>query len=76
MRPPKSGTCRIYKLELRLWEGEDNDLITFFESIPERGRSRAIKFALRSGQLPISQAEADVFTEDDLDDLLSGFGLR
>lgn len=72
-RSRKTGQLRIYRLTLRLWEGEDDDLIAFLESFPIGKRVVAVKSAMRNGQLLILEAD-DLPDDDDLaafaDDLL------
>ncbi len=71
-RPKLNTPLRRFYINLTLREGEDDDLIAFFERIPERQRVRAIKLALRTGDLATLQSDIDA--EDDslvdaLDDL-------
>ena len=71
-RPKLNTPLRRFYINLTLREGEDDDLIAFFERIPERQRVRAIKLALRTGDLATLQS--DMNAEDDslvdaLDDL-------
>lgn len=71
-RRRKSGTQRVFRLTLRLWVGEDDDLIAFFDTIPAGRRVAALKRMLRSGQiLQDLENPADLPTEADLDDLVS-----
>lgn len=71
-RRRKAGTQRIFRLTLRLWVGEDDDLIAFFDTIPTGRRIAALKSRLRSGQiLQDLENPADLPTEEDLDDLVS-----
>ena len=53
----------VVRVKLRLHPGEDDDLIAFFASLPERGRARAVIGALRSGD--IHQVLADEGIDDD-----------
>ena len=48
-RPKLNTPLRRFYINLTLREGEDDDLIAFFERIPERQRVLAIKLALRTG---------------------------
>ena len=41
----------VVRVKLRLHPGEDDDLIAFFASLPERGRARAVTRALRTGNV-------------------------
>lgn len=66
--------CRVQRfyINLTLREGEDDDLIAFFERIPERQRVKAIKLALRTGDLATLQDNVDADDDslvDALDDL-------
>lgn len=68
-RPRKTGKGRIFRLTLRLWEGEDDDLIDFLNAYPRGQRVSALKVALRGGQLLTPKLD-DLPDEDDLDDLM------
>ena len=72
-RPRKTGNLFVFRIKLRLWEGEDDDLIAFLQAIPEGKRASAIKIALRSGRIETLVMD-DLADEDDLaslaDDLL------
>ncbi|MBC8333174.1 MAG: hypothetical protein H8E28_14435 [Anaerolineae bacterium] len=69
-RRQKTGKGYIYRLTLRLWEGEDDDLIAMFEDHWEKGkRVAALKVALRSGKLLTPKLD-NLLEEDDLDDLM------
>jgi len=52
----------VVRVKLRLHPGEDDDLIAFFASLPERGRARAVIGALRSGDI------GQVLAEEGIDD--------
>lgn len=56
-RPRFDGVIHSVRFTLRLREGEDDDLIGFFEQLGDRGRARAVVQALRQGGL--------TFTGDD-----------
>ncbi len=58
---PRRETITVW-LKLRLHPGEDDDLIDFFASLPERGRARSVLAALRTGNI------AQVLTDEGLDD--------
>lgn len=63
----------IVRITLTLYEGEDDDLIDWFDSIPIRKRAKSIKTALRQGGVSADneQEDASEFISDDLlDDLL------
>ena len=53
-RPPsaRAANARIVRLKLRLYPGEDDDLIAFFAAIPSGLRALSVKQALRTGSLP------------------------
>ena len=60
-------------IKLRLHPGEDDDLIDFFSSLPDRGRARAVMTALRTGN--INQVLIDEGLDDDqmAEDMLESF---
>ena len=72
-RPRKTGNLSIFRIKLRLWEGEDDDLIAFLQTVPAGKRSAAVKTAMRSGKIETLVID-DLADEDDLaslaDDLL------
>jgi len=72
-RPRKTGNLSIFRIKLRLWEGEDDDLIAFLQAVPTGKRSAAVKTAMRSGNISAITGD-DLPDEDDLailaDDLL------
>jgi len=62
-----------FLIHLRLREGEDEDLIQFFQSIPKRRRAAAIKSALRAGGMQsagMEDAEDDEALAASVDDFL------
>jgi len=63
----------VVMVKLRLHPGEDDDLIDFFASLPDRGRARAVMTALRTGN--ISQVLVDEGLDDDqmAKDMLGSF---
>ena len=69
---PRKETILV-QISLSLHPGEDDDLIDFFASLPERGRARAVLVALRTGN--IQQALVDVGIDDDqmAEDMLGSF---
>ena len=69
---PRRETVTVW-LKLRLHPGEDDDLIDFFVSLPERGRARSVMAALRTGN--IAQVLADEGLDDDqmAEDMLGSF---
>ena len=48
-KSPRAASAKIVRLTLRLYPGEDDDLIGFFLSIPTGLRAAMVKHALRSG---------------------------
>lgn len=66
-RKKKNGECTILQFKLYLWEGEDDDLLAFFEGLPPRQRSAAIKMALRNGNALADLQSVDLDEEDDMD---------
>ena len=50
-RPRLAVPVYRFHINLTLREGEDDDLITFFRTIPSRRRVAALKVALRSGNM-------------------------
>lgn len=69
-RPRKKGACHVYRITLRLWEGEDDDLIAFLDAAPDGRKVAAVKQAMRGGNLGLDRdAEID---DDDLFDLVDG----
>ncbi len=58
---PRRETVQIF-IRLRLHPGEDDDLIDFFASLPERGRARAVITALRTGNI------GQVLVDEGIDD--------
>ncbi|MBN2147998.1 MAG: hypothetical protein JW726_11445 [Anaerolineales bacterium] len=69
-RPPREGKTVSVAIHLRLRQGEDDDLITYFASIPQRQRAPALKMALRSGGM--SHLAMMASQDDDLDKALDG----
>jgi len=50
-RPKKGAITRVYTVKYSLTEGEDDDLIRFFEAAPTRCRAKASMAAMRGGNL-------------------------
>jgi hypothetical protein len=46
---PRAASARVVHIKLRLYAGEDDDLIAFFSTIPARLRAEMVKQALRNG---------------------------
>lgn len=59
-------------VHLRLREGQDNDLIAFFASLPPRQRALRLKLALRSGGMQ-SISNANKMQDEDLNNALESF---
>ena len=73
-RKKKEGDCTVFQFKLYLWEGEDDDLLAFFQGLPPRQRSAAIKLALRSGNALADLQSVDLEgSEDDMDFDLGDF---
>ena len=53
----------VVRVKLRLHPGEDDDLLDFFASLPERGRAKAVISTLRTGN--INQYLVDEGIDDD-----------
>ena len=70
-RPRSRRQVRIVQVKLRLYSGEDDDLIAFFDSVPPRLRAAMVKLALRSGA---PQSEGD--ESEDMLDALDAFILE
>lgn len=68
-RPRLDVNVHRFHVNLTLREGEDDDLITFFSSIPDRHRVAAIKMALRSGNMQLAMA-TDLPDDEELADAL------
>ena len=59
----------IVMVKLRLYRGQDDDLLDFFQRLPHRLRAASVKQALRNGGLPVAaEAESD---DDDIVDALA-----
>ena len=65
----RSASARIVRIKLRLYPGEDDDLIAFFASIPKGLRATMVKMALRSGV----EEHAGTVEDDDLSEALDVF---
>ena len=63
---------RVFRFTLRLWVGEDDDLIGFLEGIPSGRRAAALKTALRSGTLGRFVIEG-IPTDDELSAMADDF---
>jgi hypothetical protein len=70
-RSPRAASAQIIHTKLRLYPGEDNDLIAFFAEIPLGDRAARIKQALRSGIN--TEASPGVDLDDDLLEALEAF---
>lgn len=63
----------VIRVALTLYEGDDDDLIDWFDSIPHRKRASFVKTALRQGGMTDTKEQEefdDLITDDLLDDLL------
>jgi hypothetical protein len=70
-RPPADNPPRIYRTTLRLYPGEDDDLIDYLDHAPPRGLNAAIIAAMRSGNLhTTNEVLEDENILDDLADFL------
>ena len=63
-RPPsvRAASAWVVQIKLRLYPGEDDDLIAFLAGVPRRLRAAMVKRALRSGvggQIDVDEAESD-----------------
>jgi hypothetical protein len=71
-RSARAASAKIIRIKLRLYPGEDDDLIAFFGEIPTGLRARMVKDALRSGiEIPAEATSAD--STDDLLEVLDTF---
>jgi hypothetical protein len=69
-RPRLVQPPRIYFIKLRLYPGQDDDLIAFLAGVPYRLRTAAVKGALRTGNLKV---RLDGLPDDEqMADALSG----
>ena len=71
-RPKLAQPPRIYYIKLRLYPGQDDDLIAFLAGVPCRLRTAAVKGALRTGNLStrLDGLPADVDLAEALDRLM------
>jgi hypothetical protein len=70
-RSDRAASAQIVRIKLRLYPGEDDDLIAFFAEVPRGLRALSVKTALRSG---VQSAEGEANrTDDALLDSLEGF---
>lgn len=69
-RPKLAQPPQIYFIKLRLYPGQDDDLIAFLDAVPYRLRTAAVKGALRTGNL--STRLAGLPADDDLAEALDG----
>ena len=67
-RPPLPNPPIQIRLTLTLHEGIDDDLIEWFESIPNGQKALSIKVALRQGGMTLTKQdeEAEDLMDDDL----------
>jgi hypothetical protein len=72
-RPRKASAVRHYAIgALHLYEGEDDDMIAFFESLPPRKRRAGLKAALRAGGMQTVRVE-DLSDDEELEDAAAAF---
>ena len=69
-RPKLNCNVRQIRVTLSLRDGEDDDLLLFFTSIPNGRRAAALKSALRAGGFHLG-SEIGV-SSDDLDQTIQG----
>lgn len=65
-RSPRAASARRVFVKLHLYPGEDDDLMAFFDEIPEGLRAAMVKRALRSGMpggSPSSMPEDDALLD-------------
>ena len=62
-RSARAASAQIVRIKLRLYPGEDEDLIAFFASIPARQRAVTVKRALRWGGLSLRDAGSKTVDE-------------
>ena len=64
---PRAALARIVCMKLRLYPGEDDDLIAFFDAMPDRVRAAMVKRGLCSGVrsaggVSLSEKDDDLFS--------------
>ena len=69
-RSPRAASASRVHIKLWLYPSDDDDLVTFFASIPPRLRAATVKQALRSGVCKDDETFAD---DDELLDALDSF---
>jgi len=67
-RTERAASARIVQIKLRLYPGEDDDLMAFFDVIPERLRAVMVKRSLRSGIQ--GEENSDMDGDDEMLDIL------
>jgi len=70
-RPRKAGKPLVVCVRLRLWPGEDDDLIDLFRRLPHGRRAAAVRMALRGTDLSRlrQMTEAEIPDEEILEGL-------
>ncbi len=63
-RPRLKIETKVIQIKLRLHPGQDDDLLSWFEQMPNRLRAPAVKAALRAGGM--TTAVADVPDDDEI----------
>ncbi len=71
-RPKDANPSIEFLIHLRLRAGEDDDLISFLNSIPRRRRASGVKSALRAGGVQVAIA-ASLAEDDELATALESF---
>lgn len=71
-RPKATALSLVIRAVLTLREGEDDDLIKVFQSVPARKRASFIKAAMRSGGLEKIKLD-DLPDDSDLAESLDNF---
>ena len=64
-RPRLTKRPVYFPVKLALRRGEDDDLIDWLNSVPSRGRARAIVTALRAGGLENAAVDDDLVSDDE-----------
>lgn len=62
-RPPLDNPPTVVHIALRLYPGEDDDLLSWIDSLPKRQTAAAVKARLRTGRVTTATGPHD----DDLD---------
>ena len=68
-RSQRAASARVVRIKLRLYPGEDDDLIAFFANVPKGLRATMVKMALRSGV----EGRVETVEDEDMTDALGSF---